>query len=179
MEIGTVDPVSDVVRLPVVRRARRSAAIMHSMLFSNGDFLAGLGLGALGGGAVSAAIAYWAMVSSTKLRALQAFYDGKQAVLSELRMERIVDHREEGIVRKKYYLVIQERLLNNGLPMSPFWEHKFLISDKLNRDDLLALTNTLATVADKILGLADLRTMASELLKGRAGGALSTKKSKQ
>ena len=151
---------------------------MHSMLFSNGDFLAGFGLGALGGGTVSGAIAYWATVSSKKLSSLQAFYDGKQAVLSELRIERIVDHREEDIIRKKYYLVIQERLLNNGFPMSPFWEYKFLINEKLNRDDLLALTNALATVADKILGLSDLRAMALELVKGKAVGSLSTKKSK-
>lgn len=84
-------------------------------------------------------------------------------------MERIPAFTEEGIIRKKYYLVIQERLLHNNLPMSPFWVHKLPLSERLDKDDLVAVTTALTTVADKILGLADLKAMALRRIQSKSG----------
>jgi hypothetical protein len=141
-----------------------------------GHFLSGLAAGVLTGGVIATLITYWLLMPSSRLRSLQAFYEGKQAALSEISMERIVNIRQKGIVRKTRCLVIQERLLNNKLPMSPFWEHEFLIVERLDGDDLAAITGALATVADRILGLADLRTMVLELIKARVGKKLDARK---
>src|SRR5438309_11004790 len=107
------------------------------MIVLDRDLLVGLGLGVLTGAAIAVPITYWALMPSKNLNSLQAFYKGKEAAFKEITMERIPGCTQEGIVRKKYYLVIRERLLNNNLPMSPFWEHKFLTAEKLDKDDLL------------------------------------------
>jgi hypothetical protein len=136
-----------------------------------GSFLTGLGIGAIVGGSV----VYFALLPHIKLKSLQASIEARKAAWGEITMDRIPGFRQEGIVRKRYYLVIQERLLNNKLPISPFWEYKFLVSERLDPDDLTAVTNTLATVADKILGLADIKQVVLDMIKAKSGRRLSKK----
>jgi hypothetical protein len=137
----------------------------------DGSLLTGLGIGAIAGGS----LVYFALLPHIKLKSLEASIEGRKAALGEITMDRIPGIRQEGIVRKKYYLVIQERLLNNKLPISPFWEYKFLVSERLDPDDLTAVTNTLATVADKILGLADIKKVVLDVIKAKSGRRLSKK----
>jgi hypothetical protein len=88
-------------------------------------FLAGLGIGAIAGGG----LVYLTLLPHTKLKTLEASIEARKAAFGEISMERIPGFKQEGILRKRYYLVIQERLLNNKLPISPFWEYKFLVSE--------------------------------------------------
>jgi hypothetical protein len=147
------------------------------MLPINECLLHGIVLGVIFGAAIAALITYFATVHFTESSSVRAFYEGKEAALGELRMERFVDTSEEGIIRKKHYLVIRERLVYKNIPISPFWEHQLLTNEKLDKEALDALTHTLANVADKLLGLADFRKMALEALKSTVGGVLKNGKS--
>ena len=147
-----------------------------SLFLLDGIFLSGVVVGTLVGAAITAPVTYLIIHSPQKSTSIEAFYKGKQAAIKEISMERLADFRQEGIIRKRYYLVIQERLMHNGLPMSPFWEHKFLISDKLDQSDVLVITEGLSSIAEKLLSISELKSAALGLIRKRFAKAASAAK---
>lgn len=145
------------------------------MLASDSAFSAGLILGFIAGATIAGLVAYLALVPRMKLRFREGVDEGKQAALGNISMERIPDIACERFVRKKYYLVIRERLLNNNLPISPFWEYKFLLAERLDTDELNAVKDALSTMADRVLGLADLKATVFRLIKPKPGKKLVRK----
>jgi hypothetical protein len=120
-------------------------------------FLGGLAVATLSGGAVGGSVTY---LLARRLFSFEFFYKGKESALNEMRLERIPSSAQKGVFRKKYYLVIQERLLFKSLPISPWWEHRLQVSEMLDKDEINAVAKALTSVADKLLEFADLKKMA-------------------
>ena len=129
--------------------------------------------GILVGAAIAAPTTYLITVHWKKLNSAIAFYEGKEAALKEFRVERVVTPRVEGRIWKDYFVVISERLLLQERPVSPFWEHKIPVNQELDTRAITELTNCLANVADKLLGITGLRKMVldfmTDLARSRAG----------
>jgi hypothetical protein len=124
-------------------------------------------LGMLLGGAVGALVAKLLLRAALwegKYREERAYNDGRQAALSEIRVERIPLNTRQGIVFKKRFFVLQERLTLHGLPICPFHEHKFLVAEELDEKELKAVSEAFAAVAANILSVADVRGMVLNVL---------------
>jgi len=140
------------------------------------SFFEGVGLGLLVGVVSATAIAYVLASRFIELKSKVAFYEGKEAAFHEFHIERHPYTVQEGIFRKKYYLLIKERLMLKDIPLSPFWEHKILVAENLDSEAINAVTNALANVADKLLGISDLRKIVLDVLATRVGRVLKGRK---
>jgi hypothetical protein len=148
------------------------------MLAIDHSLFVGLALGLLLGAAIAAPATYILTTKFKKLSVAIAFYEGREAGLKEFRVDRVVTPREEGRIWKDYFLVISERLTLHDMPVSPFWEHKIAVAQKLDTKTIQELTECLTKVADKLLGQAGLRAIVSEFLSSRGGDALKRQVSK-
>ena len=131
-------------------------------------FIKGFGLGAASGSAIAVAVTYLATMHFKGFNSVKSFYEGKEAALDELHVERHVEQSQTGIVFKKYRIHVQERLVYKHFPISPFWEHTMVREQKLDEREL----NALMDAGNKLLGIADLKKLGLRVLTSRVfGGA--------
>jgi hypothetical protein len=65
-----------------------------------------------------------------------SFQQGKEAAIQGLSFEQTVCNSRRGIIWKSTYKVVSERVLLNGIPITPFYEYAVQIDESLDPKEL-------------------------------------------
>lgn len=71
-----------------------------------------------------------------KAETTEAFQRGKDAALDSLTFERLESTSRRGIIWKSTSRVVSERMLLNGIPITPFYEYAVQIDETLDPKEL-------------------------------------------
>jgi hypothetical protein len=64
--------------------------------------------------------------------ALEGYIKGQDATLAEFKLEQIPLQTNEGLLRKRFYVTLRERLVYKGIPL-PWWITKIPVGEKARR----------------------------------------------
>lgn len=124
-------------------------------------------VGALIGAALGSLITYlltsrFNLAVDQRIRAekLESFEEGKIASREEIAVEREVYLRRKGMIKKVKSVVVSERILLGGLPITPFYEQERPFDEHLDADEL----GTAADVVRGLAGLPDLKKMGLRVI---------------
>ncbi len=118
----------------------------------------------LAGTLLGSAFTYFLTIHFKKLNAieeriraekLESYHEGRIATKGELTVERNSYVKQKGIIHKVESVVITERILLEGIPITPFYEQEHRVDEHIDAREL-------GLVADKIrvmAGLPDLTKM--------------------
>lgn len=65
-----------------------------------------------------------------------SFQQGKDAAIQGLTFEQTVSNSRRGLIWKSTYKVVSERVLLNGIPITPFYEYAVQIDESLDPKEL-------------------------------------------
>lgn len=65
-----------------------------------------------------------------------SFQQGKEAAIQGLTFEQTVSNSRRGLIWKSTYKVVSERVLLNGIPITPFYEYAVQIDESLDPKEL-------------------------------------------
>lgn len=121
----------------------------------------GIGLGSI--------FTYFVTLHAKKLNAVEerikaekmvSYEEGRLASREELAVEREVYTRRRGLVRKVKCIVISERILFGGLPITPFYEQERPFDEHIDGNEL----GMAADVVRGLAGLPDLKKMGLRVI---------------
>lgn len=99
-----------------------------------------------------------------KAETTEAFQRGKDAAIQGLTFERLESTSRRGIIWKSTSRVVSERMLLNGIPITPFYEYAVQIDETLDPKEL-------GHVADAVRMSMGLPTLSEFGTKSLPGGA--------
>jgi hypothetical protein len=93
-----------------------------------------------------------------------AYFLGKDAAFAEFKLDQLPPLlTNEGLVRKKFYVTLQERLIYKGIPL-PWWTTKIPVGEKLDEASLTALAKAASIVASISMQPADLKGLVMKII---------------
>jgi hypothetical protein len=79
----------------------------------------------------------------------------EEKVFSDFMPDQHWTARRTGLFKKQHWLVITERLLYKGLPVSGWMEHSILVNQELDKDALIAAARAASFFLPKLGGVID------------------------
>ena len=93
-----------------------------------------------------------------------AYSLGKDAALGEFKLDQLPPLlTNEGVLRKKVYVTLQERLIYKGLPL-PWWTTRIPVGEKLDEAGLTALAKAASIAATLSIQSADLKGLVMKII---------------
>jgi hypothetical protein len=94
-----------------------------------------------------------------KLMKIEGYMQGQNAALAEFKLEQTVLQTSEGVLFKKHYATLMERLVYKGIPL-PWWTVKVQTQENVDEKTL----HTIATTFGILAKSADLKSLGFELV---------------